>query len=91
MLSAEKAGKERAKQARTNRETVLRSLIAYLTRIDEAGLADVGDATLLANGISCMTAGVVKQLVYDRRACAPELLIAGASELICRAVFPARD
>ena len=39
MLSAEKAGKERAKQARANRETVLRSLIAYLKRLDEAGLA----------------------------------------------------
>jgi AcrR family transcriptional regulator len=90
MLSGEKAGKERAKQARTNRETVLRSLIAYLTRLDEAGLADVGDATLLANGISCVTSGVVKQLVYDRRDCAPELLIAGASELICRAIFPVR-
>jgi AcrR family transcriptional regulator len=88
MLSAEKAGKERAKQARANRETVLRSLIAYLKRLDEAGLADVGEATLLANGVSCMTAGVVKQLVYDRRDCAPELLISGASELICRAVFP---
>ena len=87
MLSAEKIGKERAKQARANRETVLRSLIAYLTRLDEAGLAEVGDATLLANGISCITAGVVKQLVYDRRDCAPELLIAGASELVCRAVF----
>jgi AcrR family transcriptional regulator len=89
MLSGEKVGAERAKQARTNRETVLRSLIAYLRRLDAAGIAEVGDATLLANGISCMTAGVVKQLVYDRRDCAPELLIAGASELICRAVFPA--
>ncbi len=88
MLSGEKVGAERAKQARANRETVLRSLVAYLTRLDEAGIADVGDAAVLANGISCMTAGVVKQLVYDRRDCAPELLIAGASELICRAVFP---
>ena len=87
MLSAEKVGKERAKQARANRETVLRSLVAYLKRLHAAGLVDATEPELLANGISCMTAGVVKQLVYDRRDCPPELLIAGASELVCRAVF----
>jgi AcrR family transcriptional regulator len=90
MLSEKSIGKERAKQARANRETVLRSLIAYLKRLDKAGIADIGDATLLANAISCMTSGVVKQLVYDRRDCAPDLLIAGASELICRAIFSTR-
>jgi AcrR family transcriptional regulator len=88
LLSSEKLRKERAKQVRINREVVLQSLVSYLNRLHAAGLIGNVVPDVLANGIICATAGVVKQLVYDRVDMAPEVLIAGTSEMICRSVFP---
>lgn len=82
--------KEKDKRTRVNRAIVHRSLVTYMDRLSAAGLTQVDDPAVLAHGIMSANAGVVRQIVYDRIECPPELLIAGAAEIVCRAVFPER-
>lgn len=89
MLTSDATRTERRKQLRANRIVVKRSLVAYLERLRAAGLAEVADPDVLAVGILCTNAGVVRVLVYDRTEAPPERLVAGAAEVVCRAVFGA--